>query len=157
MVIRKLRGGRRWGAVAVETALVMIGMTSFVFGVFEYGRLVMDWNLLNNAAREGCRYALVHNTDSTIQADVQTRVTNFMGGQTSSFTNSTVTATVSGTYESGPQQGVSTQQVNTLAAGDLITVTVSGSYQFMNIIPLIQMPSSFPITTSVTMVCEGAM
>jgi Flp pilus assembly protein TadG len=155
MVIRRLQDGRRWGAVLVETSVIIGLVAMLVFGVFEYARLLMDWDLLNNAAREGCRYALVHNTDSTINTDVQTIVTNFMGGQTSSFTNFTVT--VSGTYESGPQQGVSTQQVNTLAAGDLITVTVSGTYKFMNIIPLIKMPSSFPITTSVTMVCEGAM
>ncbi len=155
MVIRKLRGGRRLGAVAVETALVLIWMLMFVFGVFEYSRLVMDWNLLNNAAREGCRYALANNTATTINTDVQTKVTNFMGGRTSSFTNFTVT--VSGTYESGTQQGVTTLLPNTLAAGDLITVTASGTYKFMNIIPIIHMPSSFPITSAVTMVCEGAM
>ena len=38
----------------------------FVLGVFEYSRLLMDWNLLNNAAREGCRYALANNTSTTI-------------------------------------------------------------------------------------------
>ena len=85
MVIRKLRGGRRRGAVAVETALVMIRMMMFVFGIFEYGRLLMDWNLLNNAAREGCRYALVNNTSSTISTDVQTIVTNFMAGRDREF------------------------------------------------------------------------
>jgi Flp pilus assembly protein TadG len=154
MVIRKIRGGRRWGAVAVETALVMIWMTMFVFGVFEYSRLVMDWNLLNNAAREGCRYALANNTAPTINTDVQTKVTNFMGGRTTSFTNFAVA--VSGTYESGTQQGVTTLLPNTLAAGDLITVTAKGTYKFMNIIPIIPMPP-LTITSSVTMVCEGAM
>ena len=34
-----------------------------VLRVFEYSRLLMDWNLLNNAAREGCRYALANNTE----------------------------------------------------------------------------------------------
>jgi len=126
----------------------------FVFGVFEYGRLLMDWNLLNNAAREGCRYALANNTAPTINADVQTKVTNFMGGRTSSFT--TFTVNVSGTYESGTQQGVTTLLPNTLAAGDLITVKVSGTYKFMNIIPLSPMPP-LTITSSVTMVCEGAI
>ena len=62
MVIRKIRGESTRGAAAVETAMVMIRMLMFVFGIFEYGRLLMDWNLLNNAAREGCRYALANNT-----------------------------------------------------------------------------------------------
>lgn len=146
MVISKLRGCRR-GAVAVETALVMIAMTSLVFGIFEYSRLLMDWDLLNNAAREGCRYAIANNTNSSISANVQSTVTSFMGGRTASFSSFTVT--VSGTH-----QGVSTA-VNNLAPGDLITVTVSGNYQFLNIIPLIHMPTTFSISSAVTMICEG--
>jgi Flp pilus assembly protein TadG len=149
MLNRKLRGGRRRGAVAVETALVMIWVLMFIFGVFEYIRLLMGWNLLNNAAREGCRYALANNTSSTISTDVQGIVTGFMAGETTCFTNFTVT--VSGTH-----QGVSTS-INNLAAGDLITVTVTGKYNFMNIISLIPMPSSFSMTSAVTMGCEGAM
>ena len=121
MVIRKHRVGRRKGAVALETALVMIPLISLIFGVFEFSRLLMHWNLLNNAAREGCRYAVVNNTDPTITADVQTTVTKFMAGQTTAFNNFTVT--VSGTH-----LGVATP-VNNLTAGDLVTVTVSGHVQ----------------------------
>jgi hypothetical protein len=109
----------------------------------------MDWNLLNNAAREGCRYAVVNNTDPTISTDVQTTVTRFMAGQTSAFTNFTVT--VSGTH-----LGVATP-VNSLVAGDMITVSVSGTYKFMNIIPLIKLPTSYAITSSVIMGCEGGI
>jgi Flp pilus assembly protein TadG len=148
MVIRKPRGSRRWGATTIETALVMIPTIMFLMGVFEYGRLLMDWNVLNNAAREGCRYALANNTTSTISTDVQTLVTTKMAGENANFSNFTVT--VSGTH-----LGVSTS-VNNLVAGDLITVTVTGKYKFMNVIPLVSMPSSFSITSAVTMVCEGA-
>ena len=133
--------------MAVETAVVIDLVTMFIFGVFEYCRLLMDWNLLNNAAREGCRYALANNTSTTISTDVQTIVTTYMAGETTNFSNFTVTVT-------GTHQGVSTA-VNNLAPGDLITVTVSGTYKFMNIIPLIHMPTSFIITSGVTMVCEG--
>ena len=69
-----------------------------------------------------------------------------MGGETKSYTNFTVT--VSGTHN-----GVATT-VNNLAAGDLITVTVSGKYKFMNIVPLATMPT-LTLTSAVTMVCEG--
>ena len=127
----------------------MIPCLSLIFGVFEFSRLFMDWNLLNNAAREGCRYAIVNNTITTISTDVQTTVTNFMAGQTTSFSNFTVTVT-------GTHLGVATP-VNNLTAGDLVTVTVSGTYKFMNIIPLVKMPTSFTITSAVIMGCEGGL
>jgi len=148
MVIRKLRDGRRRGSVAVETALVMTLMTSFVFGIFEYSRLLMNWQLLNNAAREGCRFAIANNTSTTITTQVQTIVTQYMAGQTTSFSNFTVTL-------SGTHLGVSTA-INSLAPGDLVTVTVSGTYNFLNIIPLKKM-SPFTITSAVIMVCEGGV
>ncbi len=133
----------------VETALVLVPLTSLFFGVFEFSRMLMDWNLLNNAAREGCRYAIANNTSSTLGTAVQTRVTNFMAGQTSSFTNFTVT--VSGTH-----QGVSTP-VSSLSAGDLVTVSVSGTYKFMNIIPMVKMPMTFVMKSAVIMGCEGGL
>jgi Flp pilus assembly protein TadG len=147
MVIRQLRGERR-GATVVETAFVVIPLLMFIFAIFEYGWLMMNWNLLNNSAREGCRYALVNNTSPTINTDVQTVVNNYMAGEGANFNSFTVT--VSGTH-----QGVSTP-VNNLTAGDMISVTVTGQYRFMKIVPFYNMPATITITSSVTMVCEGA-
>jgi Flp pilus assembly protein TadG len=150
MRIHAAQGRRRRGATAVETALVILPLIMLLFGIFEYGRLLMDWNLLNNAAREGCRYALANNTNSTIATDVQTIATNYMAGRNSSFTSFTVT--VSGVHQGTSYTG---NGVTALAPGDMITVSVSGNYQFMNIIPLVQMPSLFSLNSSVTMFCEG--
>jgi Flp pilus assembly protein TadG len=149
MIVREVRERRRRGGALVEVAMVMVLMTSMVFGIFEYCRLLMDWNLLNNSAREGCRYALANNTRTTITTDVQTIATNYMAGESASYTNFTVTVT-------GTHGGVNTA-VNNLVAGDFITVTVAGKYKFMNIIPMISMPTSLTITSSVTMGCEGGM
>jgi len=149
MLIRKQRRQRRWAATAVETALVMIPLMMVILGIFEYCRLVMAWNLINNSAREGCRYALANNTSSTVTSDVQTLVTSYMAGETTCFTNFTVT--VSGTH-----QGVVTS-VNNLVAGDMVIVTVSGQYQFMNVIPGVALPTNLTLTSASTMVCEGAM
>jgi len=137
---------RRPGAAAVETALIMIPLMMFIFGIFEYGRFLMGWNLLNNSAREGCRYALVNNTSTSVNTDVQNVVTKFMAGRSSSYDNLTIT--VSGTHS-----GVSTA-VNNLVPGDMIVVTVTGQYRFLNVIPLCPMPT-MTLTSSVTMVCEG--
>ena len=71
-----------------------------------------------------------------------------MAGETASFTNFTVT--VSGTHN-----GRLHRRSTTWPPGDLITVTVSGTYKFMNIIPWITMPTSFTMTSAVTMGCEG--
>ena len=146
MIVRNHRKDRRWGAAAVETALVMLPMTMFLFGVFEYGRLLMVWNLVDNAAREGCRYALVNNTAATITADATAIVNARMGTQTASFTGFTITL-------AGTHLGVSTA-INNLLPGDLITVTVTGKYKAMNVIPVVPMPA-ITITSAVTMVCEG--
>ncbi len=150
MRIHTVGGKRRRGATAVETALVVLPLLMLLFGVFEYGRLLMDWNLLNNAAREGCRYAIANNTSSTISTDVTNTVTGYMAGRNSSFSGFTVT--VSGTHSGSNYTG---NGVNVLAPGDMLTVSVSGNYQFLNIIPLVQMPSLFSLSTSVSMFCEG--
>lgn len=152
------RTSRRRGATAVEMAMVLLPLLMMLFGIFEYGRLLMDWNLLDNAAREGCRYALANNQDSNITTDVQTIVMNYMAGRNTSFSGSTLTVTVSGTHTSNGQSTSYTGSgVNNLAPGDMITVTVTGNYQLLKIIPLVSLPSSFSLTSSVTMICEGGV
>ena len=155
MAIRKLRGSRRWGAAAIETVLVLIPTLMLLFGVFEYGRLLMDWNVLNNAAREGCRYALANNT-SRFKHVGKHRHHNAGHRQdvvrAQEFHQTPFTVTVSGIDQGTTYTG---NNVNNLVAGDLITVTVSGKYVFMNIIPFHVMPS-LTINSAVTMVCEGA-
>ena len=99
MLIRKLHAGRRRGAVVVETAVIIGLVAMLVLGVFEYARLLMDWSLLNNAAREGCRYALVNNTSSTINTDVQNIVNIYMAGETKNFIGGNFSATTSGTHQ----------------------------------------------------------
>lgn len=147
MIVRQnRRSHRRVGAAALETAIVMLPVILLFCGVFQYGRLLMSWNVLNNAAREGCRYALVNNTKVTIATDVDAVVRATMGTQVNTFTNFSVTVT-------GTHLGVDTP-VNNLVAGDFITVTVQGDYKF------ISLPIPTPTMTmksAVTMVCEGAM
>lgn len=147
MFIRDNSRVRRGGAAAVEAALVLPIALFFIFTVFQFGMLLMAWNVLNNAASIGCRYALVNNTSTTITTDVTTAVTNAMAGlNTSAFSSFSVT--VSGTH-----LGVATA-VNSLVAGDLITVTVSGTYNWSQMGPYVTM-KPFTITSAPTMVCEG--
>jgi Flp pilus assembly protein TadG len=142
------RGSKRHGVTIVETAFVMLPTLILLFGIFEYARFLMVLNVFNNAAREGVRYALVNNTATTISADVTKLVKAKIGNQTGALTGLTVS--VSGTHN-----GVSTP-VNDLVAGDRITVTVTASYKFLNIIPVVPMPTTVSLSSAPTMVCEGA-
>ena len=65
---------RRNGATLVETAVVISIALLFMFAIFEYGRYVMFRQIIENAAREGVRQAVV-NTSSQTAADVQATVT----------------------------------------------------------------------------------
>lgn len=144
------RSSRR-GATLVETTFVLIPLMMFFMGIFEYGSLLMDWNLLLNATQEGCRFALANNTDPALSTDVHNLVTSCMAGRNAYFSNFTVT--VSGTH-----QGVNYppgSNLSVLSPGDTITVTVSGNYPFLNIIPTVISPSVLPLSSSATMICEG--
>src|SRR5206468_2412370 len=95
-MILKLSRNMRRAVAAVETAMVLMPMTMFLFGVFVFCQLFLNWNLLNNAAREGCRYALVNNTKTTISSDLQGVVNTYMTGESSNFTS--ISSSVSGTH-----------------------------------------------------------
>jgi Flp pilus assembly protein TadG len=51
---------RRPAATLVETAMVISIFLMVLFGIFEYGRFVMTRGLMENAAREGARWAVAH-------------------------------------------------------------------------------------------------
>ena len=72
----------------VETALVAIIFFMFLFGVFEYCRLIFLEQMMQQAAREGARYCVVNTTDSTVVADTQTVVKNMMVGLDKNYTYS---------------------------------------------------------------------
>lgn len=59
------RSRRRSGATAVEAALVLGIMLYMVFSIFEYCRYLFVLGTLNQAARQGARYAAVNVTKPT--------------------------------------------------------------------------------------------
>jgi Flp pilus assembly protein TadG len=112
-MLRKMRRHRtnRHGAATVEFALVAPVLFMFVFAIFEFGRAFMVIDLLNDAARVGCREGAVQGTSSsTITSDVQTRLQN------EGVNNASVTVEVNGTV-ADPSTSANT--------GDLVTVQVS--------------------------------
>src|SRR3954468_20142455 len=80
----------RRAAVAVEAAVVLPLFFLFLFSIFEYGRIVMLYNLMVNATREGGRYALVHSQDPTVVDDVTAEVKRRLASQVVQFPDLTV-------------------------------------------------------------------
>ncbi|CAN5709941.1 hypothetical protein BH23CHL8_BH23CHL8_14650 [soil metagenome] len=68
------RGGHSRGQSMVEFALVAPLPFLMVFGTFEFARFIFFYELLNNAAREGARYAIVHGSRSDCPSGPPRRV-----------------------------------------------------------------------------------
>ena len=94
---RRARSGhdRRAGAALVEFALVFPVFMMLILGTIEVGRALMVYQLLNNAAREGARAAILPTTTS--DAQVRARVVNYLApGKVPTDERLTVNVTVNG-------------------------------------------------------------
>jgi Flp pilus assembly protein TadG len=69
----KNRRTLRTGAATVEFALVAPLYFLFVFALFEFGRMMMVQQSLTNAAREGCRKAVIATTLNSSDVDKAVR------------------------------------------------------------------------------------
>ncbi len=113
---RRRRGIFRRGAAAVEFAVVLPVFITLVFGMIEYGRMVMVQQVITNAAREGCRKAIM---DGTTGQEVLDLVNDYL--DSAGITGATVTVTPSEPSEAG--------------AGEPITVSVSVPYDQVSWLP----------------------
>jgi Flp pilus assembly protein TadG len=139
------RRPRRRGATTVETAAVLSVALLFLFSIFEYGRYVMVENLLINAVRDGCRYALVHCQDATVVADTDAVVRQKMAGLDSQIVGLAVTV-----YPTN-NPGGALANINPDEP-----ITVQGTGTFKALFPLMPyMPNSFTMRSASVMTCEG--
>jgi Flp pilus assembly protein TadG len=53
------------GQTIVEFALIAPFFLALLFGVLDVGRAIITYNVVSNAAREGARYAAIHQLDSS--------------------------------------------------------------------------------------------
>ena len=77
----------RPGAALIETAAVVIVFLMVLLGIFEYCRLIFVQQMVESAAREGARYAIVNTNDSNLVADTQTQVKARMSGLNNALLN----------------------------------------------------------------------
>lgn len=146
MMIRRTTRPRRSAATVVETAAVLSVFLVFILGVIEYGRFLMVRQLLDNAAREGARQAVV-STNTLTTADVQNIVQGYLAGQM------TPTPTVQ-VYKADPATGTNTGVWTDAAFGDAIAVQVTGTYKSM--VPSFGfLPTSLSLTATAMMRSEA--
>jgi Flp pilus assembly protein TadG len=125
MMIRRKSKRRRSGAAALEMAIVLPVYTTLIFGQLETARLGMVEQLLNVAAREGCRVAVIN---GKTQTDVQNRINTVLNG----------TGINVGTVNPSPSNWASS------TGGTAISVTLSVPY---NNVSWLQPPLFFAGTT----------
>jgi len=85
---RKPAAQKRRGAAAVEFAIVAPVFLLLIFGLIEFGRLVMVQQVITNASREGARAGVL---DGATTANVQSVVQDYL--QTAAISGATVTVT----------------------------------------------------------------
>src|SRR5579883_1210428 len=74
---RQGRGPGESGNTILESVFTLVPLFAFIFAFFDFGLLLFRWATLQNAVREGCRYAITYQTsngngqDGSIEAVVQ--------------------------------------------------------------------------------------
>jgi Flp pilus assembly protein TadG len=139
------RTDARRGATTVEVAVVLSVFLLLMFAIFEYGRYVMVRNVIVNAAREGCRYAIVHAQDATAVNDVRTQVRAKMGGVDRQIPDLAISVFPT----NNP-----TALLNAVNPDEPITVQVGGTFtSIFGNLPF--MPHTLTVRSSAIMTCEG--
>jgi hypothetical protein len=135
------------GAALVEAALIMIPFLLLLFGVIEFGLLLYDQQVINNAAREGARAGIVVSNSRSdtpeFDAVIQTEVINYAKNYLVTFGADKFgdnAADIIITKIKGPKPG------SWGKFGDILIVSASYEYKFLFLsnfkIPAITLASS---------------
>jgi Flp pilus assembly protein TadG len=63
------RRSRAGGSVIVELALTLLPLMALIFAFADFSLLLFRWSTLENAVREGCRYAITFQTSGALGQD----------------------------------------------------------------------------------------
>jgi Flp pilus assembly protein TadG len=118
------------GQSLVEFAICALLTVAFVLMVLEFGRMMLVYTTIANAARIGTRYAIVHGSDNPpASGGVAAIVNDFLSAGTVTASNATVLPTYPG-HPDGTNSGCTDP-------GCLVSVSVSYPYDpLMSYFPL---------------------
>lgn len=144
---------RRRAALAVETAFVLLaGFFLFIFGIFEYARFLMLRNLMDNAAREGARLAVV-NTNTMATSNIQDQVDARLGGMGNQIQSYNKYSNITVFHADNSGNNIGTDW-NNAKFGEGVGVTISGN--FLPILPtFLFMNSTIPVSSTAVMNSEA--
>jgi Flp pilus assembly protein TadG len=150
---RKLRSRGRRGQALVEFAISALLVLVMIFAVVEFGRMLLVYTTVTDAARLGARYAITHGTVpggtanvGAVQTQVQTIVKKFLAAGTvnTSAAGLSITTTFPALSCSG-----SPSVCSGTTAGNPVQVTVSYPYDVL--------VSYFPISVTLASTSEGVI
>jgi Flp pilus assembly protein TadG len=130
LLLRRL-AKNRGGLAAIEFALTISMFMMLVLGIAEIGRYLAAQQSLLSAVHVGGRYAVAHDSSSSspaTQSSIQTVIRNAAGALVAS--SITATATFSPNNNAGS------------------TVTISATYPWAPLVPLLKLPSATIMVTS---------
>jgi Flp pilus assembly protein TadG len=135
---------RRRASTLIEMIFCLLVLFYLVMGGIEFGYFMFAKHVVQSAARDGARAAIV---SGAAQSDATTAISNTMtnaamqsSGYTYTIKNASTNATIS--------------DVSTVAKGTGIKVTVSLNFGNLNIRPLGVIASTKPVTATTTLVKE---
>jgi len=133
---RAPRRAPRSGAALVEFAVVAPVFFLLIFGLLEFGRMVMCYQVMTNAVREGARVATVPGTTSTdVTSQVNAALANgFVNGATVTVTPSNLPA---------------------LNQGDVVTIEAEVPFESVSWLPMPQWLGGKTLRTEASMTREG--
>jgi Flp pilus assembly protein TadG len=133
------------GQTLVESALSLWVTISVVFWLFEFCMFTYTCNVLNSAAQQGVRYAIVHGTDSSVCSGPDSACTD-----QSPYANvkAVVASAASASLHNTTGMTVTINYVNgTASPGNPVTIQLAYTY-----VPYIKLPG---IANSVTLSSRG--
>jgi Flp pilus assembly protein TadG len=126
MILSSSSRNRRKGATLVESAFVISAFIMFMFGIFEYGRFLMLRNVMDQAARNGARLAIV-NTNTLSTAAIQNAVDQAMGDMGNQFVSYSPSSNITVFHTDSSGNNIGTDWYNA-KFGEGVGVTISGTY-----------------------------
>lgn len=120
---------KRRGVAAVEFAVIAPLFFMLLFGMIEFGRMIMVQQLLTQASREGARQAVL---DGATSAQVEQAVEEYLASVSIPGTAASIAA-----YAGKPadKAGTGTPDVSGAARGQAVTVEISIPYREASWLP----------------------
>jgi Flp pilus assembly protein TadG len=154
---RPCHAGSEHGSAILETALSMVILLTFLFGIIETALALYTYHFISEASREAVRYAIVRGSssggtcasyDSAYCAATKAQVTSFV--QNLGFPGiNPAKMTVTTAYAAYPAGVTCTPLSNCTNPGNLVTVTVQ--YNFPLVVPFVP-THTYAMTSTAAMV-----